>query len=166
MIGIWLIETLLSLDNSVSQDLYFLQMIIDLQRLGLHFVHIRLSRFAILADCRPESVVEVVLESVYSVGLLLLEGHPVSLNHPDQVHACLLLVTFTALDFIDLTLEGIEHLFNLPHGLLDREHFVVGSQHHGQTDLACALPRRLVEIGNLIERVFRARVDRLRLILN
>ena len=43
---------------------------------------------------------------------------------------------------------------------------MVGSEHHGKADLASTLPRRLVQIGDLIERVFRARVQRRWLIFN
>ena len=79
-------------------------MVVDLQSRCFYFVHVRFRGFAILADGRPKAIIQVVLESIDSVCLLLLKCHPVGLNHPDQVHASLLLIALTSLNFVDLTL--------------------------------------------------------------
>ena len=80
-------------------------MVIDLQRRCLHLVQVWLRGFAVLAHGCPQPVIEVVLERIYSVGLLLLESHPVRLNHPNQIHARLLLETLSLLDLIYLHVQ-------------------------------------------------------------
>ena len=73
--------------NSACKLLDFLQVIINLESRGLHFVKVRLSGLPVFANSRSQAIVKVVFQGVDPVGLVLLEGLSVSVDHFHKVLA-------------------------------------------------------------------------------
>jgi len=111
----------------ISQGSDLLQVVLNLDLLCLYFVEVGLSCSLVLAHGRPKPIVQVVLECVDAIGLLQFKCHAVALYDLDQLRARLLLEQLPLLKFVNLLVEGAEHLHDLGDGLLNRQEFVTGA---------------------------------------
>lgn len=91
------VEQIFGLLDSTCQVPHLDHVVLNLKLCALGLVQIRLCRFLVVANGRPQSVVKVIFEGVDPTRLVLLERLPVRLDHFDQIGVCLLLESLSLL---------------------------------------------------------------------